>query len=127
MLSSALLELYITTLATILNASRLRHLKLNLVIQTMTTEWMPSVPQHVWRALDAALTTDTLQEILESVVLNVFVMPKVYCADQSVAEQFLMDVESWVIGECLPAARMAYFGADQRGTISCTEVADEHL
>ncbi|KAF9027615.1 hypothetical protein BDZ89DRAFT_1113339 [Hymenopellis radicata] len=106
--STHLLELYTTTLERISNDSSLRHLELNLVIHIISTVRMPSVPRNVWLDLDDALTTNALQEILESVVLNVFVMPKALFIDESlVTEQFMMDVENWVIGECLPVTRMA--------------------
>ncbi|KAF9027638.1 hypothetical protein BDZ89DRAFT_1160710 [Hymenopellis radicata] len=114
------IKLYATSLEHIPKTSKLRELVVSLVIDIVDINTMPRVERRIWGTLDAALTANNLKEILETLVLNVYVMPKANLAQiGEITEQYMADFEDWVLAECLPATRRTYFERDERGVIFC--------
>ncbi|KAF9027627.1 hypothetical protein BDZ89DRAFT_1160703 [Hymenopellis radicata] len=117
-------RLYTTSLAKVSKTSKLKELEVSLVIDIIDINAMPSVERRIWDPLDAALTASDLKEILETLVLNVYVMPKdshrlLPQKVGEITEKYMADFEDWVLAECLPATRRTYFERDERGVIFC--------
>ncbi|KAF9027613.1 hypothetical protein BDZ89DRAFT_796803 [Hymenopellis radicata] len=113
-------KLYAMSLENVPKTSKLRELEVSLVIDIIDINVMPRVERPIWDTLDAALTAKNLKEILETLVLNVYVVPVADLAQfGEITEQYMADFEDWILAECLPATRRTYFERDERGVIFC--------
>ncbi len=118
-------ELYTTSLQNVPKTSKLRELVVSLVIDIVDINTMPRADRRIWHNLDAAFTADGLKEILETLVLNVYVVPRDNLAQTGeMTEQYMADFEAWILAECLPTTRRTYFERDDHGVLFCEIVRE---